>query len=247
MKHIFFKPLRTPVVALAWLLTGSGAAQAANFAVELSASPDDYSGRCPAVITFNGVIKAAQPGIVQYKLVRSDGVSTPVQTLEFTGPGEQAIKTQWTIGEDSTFRMMSGWETLEIVHPVWLASKKAGFRMTCSPFASSDEPSLTPAPISAPVDCRYGPDTCKQGFVWREARPSDHVCVTPEIRGQTRADNTQVSARRSPTGGAYGPNTCRQGFVWREAFDGDVVCVTPETRAQAARDNRSAPDRRACP
>jgi hypothetical protein len=38
-------------------------------------------------------------------------------------------------------------------------------------------------------DCTYGPDTCKQGFVWREADERDHVCVTPEVRERTREEN----------------------------------------------------------
>jgi LGFP repeat len=91
----------------------------------------------------------------------------------------------------------------------------------------------------------YGPDTCRQGYVWREATPTDHVCVTPATRGQTRDDNSQAASRRQPGGGAYGPNTCRQGYVWREALPGDQVCVTPATRTQAARDNAIAANRRA--
>ncbi len=35
----------------------------------------------------------------------------------------------------------------------------------------------------------YGPDTSKQGFVWRETRPSDHVCVPPHRRERARVDN----------------------------------------------------------
>jgi hypothetical protein len=99
-------------------------------------------------------------------------------------------------------------------------------------------------------NCSFGPDTCIQGFVWREAGPDDHVCVPVrpvDVRAQTRSDNTQAAARRSPTGGVFGPDTCLSGFVWREAFPGDQVCVTPETRAQAARDNSLASVRDACP
>ena len=83
----------------------------------------------------------------------------------------------------------------------------------------------------------YGPDTCIQGYVWRDAGPNDHVCVTPATRDQAAYDNSQADARRDPNGGPYGPNTCLQGYVWREAFAGDYVCVTPDTRAQAAADN----------
>jgi hypothetical protein len=89
----------------------------------------------------------------------------------------------------------------------------------------------------------YGPDTCLNGYVWREAFAGDRVCVRPEIRTQAAYDNSQVSARIVPGGGPYGPFTCRNGFVWREAQPNDLVCVTPETRAQAAEDNRLAPTR----
>jgi hypothetical protein len=40
-----------------------------------------------------------------------------------------------------------------------------------------------------------GPDTCRAGFVWREARPQDHVCVTPETRTQAANDNQAASSR----------------------------------------------------
>jgi hypothetical protein len=82
---------------------------------------------------------------------------------------------------------------------------------------------------------------CLQGFVWREAGPADHVCVTPAVREQARQDNAAAASRRTP--GAYGPDTCKAGFVWREAFGGDHVCVVPTVRTQAQSDNAAANDR----
>src|SRR6266545_1762647 len=108
--------------------------------------------------------------------------------------------------------------------------------------AASPEQQPTPDPQPQPPD--YGPDTCKQGFVWREARPEDHVCVTPDIREQTAQDNAQADARRDPAGGPYGPDTCLQGYVWRDAYEGDHICVTPETREQARLDNSKAGERK---
>lgn len=90
-------------------------------------------------------------------------------------------------------------------------------------------------------------DTCRQGYVWREAFRGDHVCVTPATRTQAAYDNSQANARVEPGGGAYGPNTCRSGYVWREARPGDLVCVTPETRTQTAYDNSQAKNRIAPP
>jgi len=86
-------------------------------------------------------------------------------------------------------------------------------------------------------------EQCVQGYVWREAFPGDHVCVTPETRAQAADDNGKAESRRDPSG-PYGPNTCVQGFVWRDARLGDVVCTTPERRAQAVVDNEQATARR---
>jgi hypothetical protein len=84
---------------------------------------------------------------------------------------------------------------------------------------------------------------CLTGFVWRDARPGDKVCVTPDTRSRTAAENRAAASTRSPTGGAYGPNTCKSGFVWREAYAGDAVCVVPSSRQQAASDNAQGPQR----
>lgn len=91
------------------------------------------------------------------------------------------------------------------------------------------------------------PDTCTDGYVWREAYPGDHVCVLPATRAQAAEDNRLEVTRREPQGGAYGPDTCKAGFVWREARADDHVCVTPEVREQTARDNRLAHARRLLP
>ena len=99
---------------------------------------------------------------------------------------------------------------------------------------------LCPA-VAAPVDA------CIPGYVWREAYPGDHVCVTPTGRDQAAADNQRAAERRTPGGGAYGPDTCKPGFVWREARPQDHVCVTPEVRAQTGRDNSLAHTRRLMP
>ena len=96
---------------------------------------------------------------------------------------------------------------------------------------------------AAPANLPYGPDTCKNGFVWREAAPGDNVCVTPATRSQAAYDNSQRFARRD-VNGAYGSNSCKQGYVWREAFVGDVVCVTPARRSAVKYENSLAASRR---
>jgi hypothetical protein len=91
------------------------------------------------------------------------------------------------------------------------------------------------------------PDTCIEGYVWREAYPDDRVCVTPATREQAAADNRLAATRREPQGGAHGPDTCKPGFVWREARPDDHVCVTSDVREQTALDNRQTHARRLMP
>jgi hypothetical protein len=78
---------------------------------------------------------------------------------------------------------------------------------------------------------------CKTGYVWREARPNDFVCVTPAQRSEAKAQNANGPNNVQPGGGALGPTTCRQGYVWREAWEGDTVCVTPTERQEAKNEN----------
>jgi hypothetical protein len=97
--------------------------------------------------------------------------------------------------------------------------------------------SVALAPSLASAGYRpYGPDQCRQGFVWRDAFPGDHVCVEPWVREQAAADNAAAS-NRSHAGG-----WCYPGYVWRDARNGDHVCVTPETRARSSAENEEAPN-----
>lgn len=49
-----------------------------------------------------------------------------------------------------------------------------------------------------PPNCTFtGPVTCKVGYVWREARPGDQVCVTPKERSQVAAENALANQRRA--------------------------------------------------
>jgi len=102
-----------------------------------------------------------------------------------------------------------------------------------------------PPPPPAPA-LPYGPDTCKNGYVWRDAIPGDHVCVRPNRRSIAAHENSIAGSRVNPAG-AYGPNTCKAGFVWREAYSGDVVCVSPSRRSQVRQENIDGPSHRVNP
>ncbi|MEO5734041.1 MAG: hypothetical protein ABIN96_12690 [Rubrivivax sp.] len=81
---------------------------------------------------------------------------------------------------------------------------------------------------------------CLTGYVWRDARSGDKVCVPPATRDRSAAENRAAASTRQPGGGPYGINTCRQGYVWREAFAGDQICTMPASRSAAAADNAAA-------
>jgi hypothetical protein len=99
-------------------------------------------------------------------------------------------------------------------------------------------------PLPASAAGSHGPLTCLDGFVWRQATPRDHVCVTPEVRAQTARDNAVAPARRGAASATFGPDLCIARFVWREALPGDRVCVTPATWQQVHDDNLTAGARR---
>src|SRR6202011_2531674 len=92
---------------------------------------------------------------------------------------------------------------------------------------------------SAFASGNYGPDTCLEGWVWREAFPGDHVCVTPATRTQAAYDNSQAASR------VIFRHFCKRGYVWRKASPTDNVCVLPVTAAQVVTDNAQAANRRA--
>jgi hypothetical protein len=79
---------------------------------------------------------------------------------------------------------------------------------------------------------------CLSGYVWREARAGDLVCVAPSTRSDVAADNAAAASRRLPNS-VY----CVSGYVWREAYSGDLTCVVPARRSQAWADNAAAPTR----
>lgn len=76
---------------------------------------------------------------------------------------------------------------------------------------------------------------CKPGFVWRDARDGDGVCVTPAERDQVHIQNANAATTHLPGG-----NGCRPGYVWRDAWNGDGVCVTPYERDLAHKQNAEA-------
>lgn len=79
----------------------------------------------------------------------------------------------------------------------------------------------------------YGPSTCKQGLVWREADVLDYTCVVPARRSEVKVEN-QLGPGRTQVNSLW----CNQGYVWREAWPRDYVCVPPASRSLAQTESR---------
>ena len=79
-----------------------------------------------------------------------------------------------------------------------------------------------------------GPDTCLEGYTWRAAISTDHVCVTPATRSQAQADNAAAVSFAYATG--QDPTVYVQAHMNALAAN-DHVCVTPTVRSQTATDN----------
>jgi hypothetical protein len=119
----------------------------------------------------------------------------------------------------------------------WWSDWKEPVTGTAGGLSPLNVPSLPRGGNPSLPNLPHGPDTCKQGFVWREAIQEDHVCVRPETRVQAANDNRNAASRREPNGGPSGPDTCKQGYVWREVVPSDHVCVTPQVREQTRAEN----------
>jgi hypothetical protein len=121
------------VASVASLILAGAAAAPASAAVlaHLTASPTNFVGTCPAVITFDGKIKSTTKGEVKYKFIRSDGAIAPVETLMFREPGIQSVSTTWTLGGLPALPTYAGWEAIEIVAPAPGASNHAAFKIRC--------------------------------------------------------------------------------------------------------------------
>lgn len=97
---------------------------------------------------------------------------------------------------------------------------------------------LLPQSVQAAPTCQFGVGQCKFGFVWREAFPDDHACVSGPSRSQALTDNNAGPSRKEP-----GSDNCKFGWVWREANGEDHVCVTGTVRNATKQENALAASR----
>jgi hypothetical protein len=102
---------------------------------------------------------------------------------------------------------------------------------------------LTAAVLAAPAAeaLPYGPYTCQNGYVWREAFANDQVCVTPTDRSTVAQENAAGPSHTNYYT-SY-PYWCVSGYLWRQAKPTDYVCVLPASRDRERANNLLAESR----
>jgi hypothetical protein len=80
------------------------------------------------------------------------------------------------------------------------------------------------------------PETCAEGFVWREATPADKVCVTrSRQREVARANRSGSRLLTCPSGQVH-----REAVAARPGDGGDRLCVSPAERNLVREENAAA-------
>lgn len=99
----------------------------------------NFSGNCPYEYFFSGSIEVNKPGNVEYNWIRSDGSSTPVETLNFTEPGKKEIQSTWNLG-DVGEEYTNYWQQLKVIAPNEgeMLSEKSVFNLRCATVFGED-------------------------------------------------------------------------------------------------------------
>jgi hypothetical protein len=145
-------------------------------------------------------------------------------------PGHNDVMLNKGIWAGHTWGAMGGWAADGYAH-VWFGQEPG------TPPVTEPMPPVIPPGEGGENSCPWGPNQCKQGYVWRVSTPEDLVCVTPETREQVAADNATAADRQDG-------DQCKDGYVHRLITPDDLVCVTPEMQDLVAEDNAAAEERK---
>jgi len=95
--------------------------------MHLAASPNNWNGRCPVTINFNGLIAVDGPNTVIYGINRSDGgKGLGQQKLRFNAAGRQHVHFVWRLGKPG--ENYNGWAEIGSGN---MRSNQAEFQIHC--------------------------------------------------------------------------------------------------------------------
>lgn len=120
--------------------------------VKVIVNPASFNGKCPKQFYFKGQITSDSAGIVEYKWIRSDGATAPVQTIRFERPGTMGVSSTWTIN-----RNYAGWKSIRIIAPNHIGSPRVSFKLKCLAMIQPVQ-RVRPAQVRAVTMRRFCPD-----------------------------------------------------------------------------------------
>ena len=132
--------------------------------VTAAVDPPYYSGACPKNYNCSAVITASGPGTVTYRWERSDGGSSPAQTLYFAAAGSQAVTTGWPRNTTGTH-----WVSVRTILPNEILSNQANFTLNCvdymtPPATGTTPPAVAVTNVSVAVDPQTYSGGCPKSF-----------------------------------------------------------------------------------
>ena len=99
--------------------------------VEVSVTPQNFSGDCPKRFDFTARITVTGLGTVRYRWIRSDGATAPEQTLNFsTFIRTRTVTSYWELGAAGK-NYRNYWKAIEILAPNPMVSERAVFNLSC--------------------------------------------------------------------------------------------------------------------
>jgi hypothetical protein len=112
----------------------------------VQADPAEYTGHCPVTITFTARIAIdADPGIVRFHWLSSDGAVSPQDTVTFAGSRGMEVHSTWRV-DPKRLPTHAGWSSIQIDDPPTTlpggpTATHAAFAFTCD--TDTDIESLT--------------------------------------------------------------------------------------------------------
>jgi WD40 repeat protein len=201
----------------------------------------------PAVL---GFLAASYIGGTQQKLgirlIGPDGLPDTVTALSWGNGADPVLYVGTQSGELLTLDRAANLRGQSTIGPsilirppiVGIATEAGGPVLPVS--LAKEQLSATPSGSLAQAS-GFSNETCRSGYVWREATVDDLVCVPPAIRDQALADRAEAEAGRNTVAG------CANGLVPRSANPNDTACTTPEIAATIIADNQRSESRKLLP
>jgi hypothetical protein len=131
---------------LPFIAASAALAQGSVTDVAIRPDPSYLQARvCPVTVAFDGYVTMDGPGTVTYQIVRSDGATSAVYSLDFAEPGTQSLRETWTLGDAAALPHVEGWVAIRVLTPNEVESShaEATFIMTCG-VAPPQQPPPTP-------------------------------------------------------------------------------------------------------